>query len=65
MRLTEAMLSKQAVRRGQMALAVLAIREAEAHLNAGNHDDLISEALDRAQAAISKATATRNSGDEG
>lgn len=41
-----------------MALAALAIREAESHLNAGNHDDLISECLARATRAIAKALPT-------
>lgn len=55
MRMTERALTETARRRAQMAMAVIAIRKAEAHLYAGNNESLIEFALDEATAAIARA----------
>ncbi len=55
MRMTEQALRADATRRGHLASAVLAVRKAEQHLNAGNREDLIIEAIDEAVAALARA----------
>jgi hypothetical protein len=56
MRMTDEALVARAIRRGHLAAAVIAVRAAEQHLNAGNHEDLIIEAIDEAVAALARAT---------
>jgi hypothetical protein len=56
MRITNKALLARAIRRSQLATAIIAIRAAEQHINAGNHEDLIIEAIDEAVAALARAT---------
>jgi hypothetical protein len=56
MRITDKALLARAIRRSQLAAAIIAIRAAEQHLNAGNREDLIIEAIDEAVAALARAT---------
>jgi hypothetical protein len=56
MRMTDEAFAARAIRRSHLAAAVNAIRAAEQHLNAGNREDLIIEAIDEAVAALARAT---------
>ncbi len=56
MRITDKALVARAIRRSHLSAASIAIRAAEQHLNAGNHEDLIIEAIDEAVAALARAT---------
>jgi len=56
MRMTDKARVARAIRRSHLAAAVIAVRAAEQHLNAGNHEDLIVEAIDEAVAALARAT---------
>jgi len=56
MGMTDKALVARAIRRDHLAAAVIAVRAAEHHLNAGNREDLIIEAIDEAVAALARAT---------
>ncbi len=56
MRMTDKAIKAKALRRSHLAAAAIAVRAAEQHLNAGNHENLIVAAIDEAVAALAKAT---------
>lgn len=58
MKFTPEAMSRRATMRAFIARSVLALRRAEAELNAGNHDDLILSALADAAATTAQARQT-------
>jgi hypothetical protein len=56
MRITDKAILARAIRRSHLSAAIIAVRMAKQHLDAGNREDLIIEAIDEALAAIARAT---------